>query len=111
YPIVNHFDRMQLTFYSNSKSLFFYKHVGNYATNMFWSEFKSVVDKIVFDLGVDDNLKLYFDCEKEKQGINHERWLVRIWTRKYATFQIEFLSNSIGLAFRITFQSWEETNI
>jgi hypothetical protein len=87
-PLVNFFNRMQTTHFDDSTSLYLYKKQDNYSRSFFWSEIKSIVDKIVFEMGIDDNLKAEFDVEQESSEIIEGKWLGRKWDRGFLITEI-----------------------
>ena len=102
HPIADFFNRMQISFFRESTSLFIYKKQDNYSTFMFWSEIKSIVDKVVLDFGIDDNLKAEFNHEKERNEISAKIWEGRIWRRNSVTIEVLYNYDGFGLALRVT---------
>jgi hypothetical protein len=103
-PLVDYFNRMQISYYKDSRALIFYKKTGNYSNIMFWSEIKSIIDKIVVEFGVDYNLKAEFKIENEKNELLEGKWQGRIWKYDEAIIEIFYNNNSYGLMLKITIQ-------
>ena len=102
HPIADFFNRMQISFFTDSTSLFIYKKKDNYSTFLFWTEIKSIVDKVVLDFGIDDNLKAEFNHEKERKDISDKVWQGRIWKRNSVTTEVLYDYDGFGLALRVT---------
>lgn len=102
HPIADFFNRMQISHFSDSTSLFIYKKTDNYSTFLFWTEIKSIVNKIVSDLGIDDNLKAEFNPETEQNEISNKVWEGRIWKQYPIITEIIYNYEDFGLALRIT---------
>jgi len=102
YPLVDYFDRMQITYFKNSTGLLFYKKRKNYSNFMFWTEIKSVVDKIVFDFGIDDRLKENFSNQDIEDLKKSNDWKGRIWLRNEFSLEIIYNDEPIGLSLRVT---------
>jgi hypothetical protein len=68
---------------------------------MFWREIKSVVDKIVFDFGVDDRLKGDFNEQDKEQFKDGNNWNGRIWKRNEITTDIVYNDEPFGLTLRV----------
>lgn len=100
-PLVDYFNRMQISYYNDSTVLSFYKKRDNYSDFMFWREIKSVVDKIVFDFGIDDKMKGDFN-EQDKEQLNEgKNWNGRIWKRNEITTDIVYNDEPFGLTLRV----------
>ncbi len=102
YPVVDFFNRMQISYFKEETALFFYKKKDNYSNFMFWTEIENIVNKVVLDFGIDDNLKLEFNGEKEKMEINDKKWDGRIWKRNQINFEIIYNYDDFGLILRVT---------
>lgn len=100
-PLVDYFNRMQISYLNDSTVLSFYKKRDNYSDFMFWREIKSVVDKIVFDFGVDDKLKGNFNEQDKEQLKEGNNWNGRIWKRNEITTDIVYNDEPFGLTLRV----------
>lgn len=102
HPLVDYFDRMQISYFNDSTVLFFYKKRENYSNFMFWTEIKIVVNKIVLDFGVDDNLNGDFS-EQDKEGLrNGNDWKGRMWRRNEIVTEIIYNDEPFGLTLKVT---------
>jgi hypothetical protein len=102
YPLVDYFNRMQVTSMQDSTVLFFYKRGQNYSDFMFWTELETVVNKIVKHLGIDDNLKFEFTEEYDKLSLNNNTWKGRSWCIKNSILEIIYSPSPYNLSLRVT---------
>jgi hypothetical protein len=101
HPLVDYFNRMQISFYNEGTVLFFYKKRENYSDFLFWSELKSIVDKVVFDFGVDDKLRGEFNEQDIEELKDNNNWQGRTWKRNEITTDIFYNDEPFGLTLRV----------
>ncbi|MCW3085114.1 MAG: hypothetical protein JWP12_2480 [Bacteroidetes bacterium] len=98
-PLVDFFDRLQISRYEEYNSLYMYKKIRNYSDFLFWSEIKSVVDKIVANFGIDYNFRKEFD-DFDKEEIVKNEWKGRLWTVNNIVIVVGYDPDTFGLALK-----------
>ncbi|MFH6984344.1 hypothetical protein [Marinoscillum luteum] len=77
-PVLGFFDRLQITDYGDKLAIYLYKKKSNYSNFMFWIELESLVNKVVAELGVDNQNRDRF-CEEDREELNNQNWKGRTW--------------------------------
>ena len=98
--LVSYFNRMQVTTEEDINTQIFYKRRKNYSKFMFWTELQMITNKLVSELGIDENQRLEF-CDEEKKEILEDKWLGRVWVKGKSLLTLYYQAEPFGLTFQI----------
>lgn len=98
--LLGYFNRMQITDFTDSNHVLFYKKQSNYSEFMFWTEISVVINKISQELGMDLNNRQEFS-DLDKRELSNEKWNGRFWKINDVNIVLDYLEHPFALTFRI----------
>ncbi|MBK9721955.1 MAG: hypothetical protein IPO78_10120 [Saprospiraceae bacterium] len=92
YPLLCFFNRLQLTYLSNSKFVIqLFKNTKNYSSFIFEWEIAVLVNKLVAEFGIDENGNDFFEPSKEIAKLHEGSWAGRTWIINSQKFEMYLL--------------------